>query len=324
MLPSNNINSENNEQLLILNNIMNNNLTQINDLNNYLKYLNESNRQIRNLRYQILHRQRVNRQYNQRQYNQRQYNQRQYNQRQYNQRENNLSEINQRQYNQRENNQSENNQRNNYMNNIPQQNINIPSRVYLNTIPNIFNSNINPLPINGNIDLTRFLQNFFQPVEIHPTQIQIERATRIVKYCDIVTPRNRSCPISLENFQENQMVTRIRFCGHIFNSTEINIWFRSHCICPVCRYDIRNYNEQQTISNSNSSEQQNNFSEINTNETTTSTTNERENISNITREQYQEILYRFFIDASNNLTNNNILNLDDDIINRVISIFNRR
>ena len=38
------------------------------------------------------------------------------------------------------------------------------------------------------------------------------------------------------------MVTVIRHCGHIFNTNELNRWFTSHCNCPVCRYDIRDYN----------------------------------------------------------------------------------
>ena len=38
------------------------------------------------------------------------------------------------------------------------------------------------------------------------------------------------------------MVSVIRYCGHIFNTDQLNTWFRSNCICPVCRYDIRRYN----------------------------------------------------------------------------------
>jgi hypothetical protein len=64
------------------------------------------------------------------------------------------------------------------------------------------------------------LDSFFEPVEIYPTQTQIEAATRNVRYCDIVTPRNRSCPISLEEFTDNDMVSVIRYCGHIFNTQE--------------------------------------------------------------------------------------------------------
>ena len=90
--------------------------------------------------------------------------------------------------------------------------------------------------------LSRLLDGFLQPVVVFPTQSQIETATRITRYADITTPLNRSCPISLENFNENDMVTMIRFCGHIFNSDELNRWFTTNCRCPVCRYDIRNFN----------------------------------------------------------------------------------
>ena len=86
------------------------------------------------------------------------------------------------------------------------------------------------------------MQSFFQPVEVYPTQSQIESATRRAIYCDIVSPRNRACPISLDNFEDNETVTLIRQCGHIFRTEELNTWFMSHCNCPVCRYDIRDYN----------------------------------------------------------------------------------
>jgi hypothetical protein len=97
------------------------------------------------------------------------------------------------------------------------------------------------------------MQQFFEPVEVFPTQSQIETATRNVQYCDIVNPINRSCPISLETFNDNDMVSVIRFCGHIFKSEELRVWFRTNCKCPVCRYDIRNYNSNtQTESTSRS------------------------------------------------------------------------
>ena len=56
-----------------------------------------------------------------------------------------------------------------------------------------------------------------------------------------MSPINRACPISLENFNDTDIVSIIRFCGHIFNRDELNTWFRTNCRCPVCRYDIRNY-----------------------------------------------------------------------------------
>jgi hypothetical protein len=101
-----------------------------------------------------------------------------------------------------------------------------------------------------NDSLNRFFQNFFEPIEVYPTPSQVEAATRIVRYSDILNPRNRACPISLENFNDDDMVSVIRFCSHIFNTEQLNTWFRSNCRCPVCRYDIRNH-IQSNIENLN-------------------------------------------------------------------------
>ena len=100
-------------------------------------------------------------------------------------------------------------------------------------------------------NLNTTLGSFFDPVVVNPTPSQIELSTRNVRYCDIVTPINRSCPITLENFNDSDMVTVIRFCGHIFNTEHLHRWFTTTCRCPVCRYDIRNYtsNSSSLISN---------------------------------------------------------------------------
>jgi hypothetical protein len=98
----------------------------------------------------------------------------------------------------------------------------------------------------NNLNISQLLQSFLQPVEIIPTQSQIEAATRRVQYCDIVSPNNTSCPISMEEFNDNDIVTVIRHCSHIFNTEQITNWFTSSCRCPVCRYDIREYNSNVT------------------------------------------------------------------------------
>ena len=46
----------------------------------------------------------------------------------------------------------------------------------------------------------------------------------------------------MDDFNDNDMVTVIRHCGHIFHTEHLMNWFRSNCRCPVCRYDIRDYN----------------------------------------------------------------------------------
>lgn len=100
-----------------------------------------------------------------------------------------------------------------------------------NTQPNAFRGGINDI-----------IQSFLEPIEVFPTQSQIEIATRIVRFSDILNPINNSCPISMEQFNDSDNVSVIRECGHIFSTQEINLWFRSNCRCPICRYDIRNYN----------------------------------------------------------------------------------
>ena len=105
-------------------------------------------------------------------------------------------------------------------------------------------------------NLADLYQRFFDPVVIYPTVSQIETATRRVLYRDIATPINSSCPISMDTFNDNETVTIIRHCGHIFNSDELTTWFQSNCRCPVCRYDIRNFN--RNISSLSNQERSNN------------------------------------------------------------------
>jgi hypothetical protein len=107
---------------------------------------------------------------------------------------------------------------------------------------------------------SNLFQSFFEPILIFPTASQIELATRRVLYRDIVSPINNSCPISMDNFNDNETVTIIRHCGHIFNSDELTTWFQSNSRCPVCRYDIRNFNiNTSSISNQERSSSINDF-----------------------------------------------------------------
>lgn len=94
---------------------------------------------------------------------------------------------------------------------------------------------------NGNA-IAELIQTFLDPVEVHPIPSQIEAATRRVRYADILQPRNTQCPISMENFSDNDIVTMIRFCGHIFHTESLTHWFASNSRCPVCRFDIRDFN----------------------------------------------------------------------------------
>jgi hypothetical protein len=119
------------------------------------------------------------------------------------------------------------------------------------------------------VDFDNLLNTFMQPVEVYPTQTQIEAATRLVQYCNISRPINTQCPISMDEFNDTDMVTVIRHCGHIFNTDELMNWFSCNCRCPVCRYDIRedssnsSTNFFRTASTNTSSNPSSNRNEIN-------------------------------------------------------------
>jgi hypothetical protein len=175
------------------------------------------------------------------------------------------------------------------------------SRRHTNRQNNRYNNWFNNLIHATNTNQSRNLfQSFFEPVEIYPTQSQIEIATRRVRYSDIIAPPNISCPISLELFNDSDMVTVIRHCGHIFDCEQLNTWFRSNYKCPVCRYDIRNYN-------TNSSNSFFNNANINSNIIhTQSNNNLQQNSSSVNNEERNnensiQSYLNLFLDASGNL-----------------------
>lgn len=128
-------------------------------------------------------------------------------------------------------------------------NVNTNNRQHNNNRQNNYNrNNGNRQNYINNPTVNNLFHTFFDPIEIFPTPSQIESATRVTRFCDIITPLNSACPITLENFNDNDQVLMIRHCGHIFNSTGLTSWFRSNCRCPVCRYDIRNYVSINNIS----------------------------------------------------------------------------
>ena len=122
-------------------------------------------------------------------------------------------------------------------------------RININGIPYIL-ENIQQFTINPrtNAPTTDFINSFmnlmdFQSnVPIIPTRQQIVSATREIQFGDIENPINTTCPISLETFQESDTITQILHCGHNFNTRQLNTWFQSNVRCPMCRYDIREYN----------------------------------------------------------------------------------
>lgn len=104
----------------------------------------------------------------------------------------------------------------------------------------IFNSDIFPRITTRQTILNRNLGDL-SPVTIRPTNAEIQAATEEIQFSNITLPPNSVCPITQERFTNDELVTRILFCGHIFKSSSINTWFNRNTRCPLCRYDIRRY-----------------------------------------------------------------------------------
>lgn len=114
-------------------------------------------------------------------------------------------------------------------------------------------------PASTEVDDSPTIPNFFNSVIVRPTDEEIARATQRIRFGDISTPTNNSCPISLETFRDNDLVTMIHNCGHIFNTRNITDWFDISVRCPICRFDIRNHisgeNSQLTSENNEEREE---------------------------------------------------------------------
>ena len=88
---------------------------------------------------------------------------------------------------------------------------------------------------------------------ITPTREQINNASILVRYDFIENPSSERCSISLQEFNDDDVVRQILYCGHIFHENSLQEWFTRNTVCPLCRYDIRNYVRNDNIQHSQNS-----------------------------------------------------------------------
>ena len=83
----------------------------------------------------------------------------------------------------------------------------------------------------------------FEDVIVRPTNFQIENAIETIVYDPSGQPlqylESTYCPITMEEFIPGHNLSRIRQCGHIFSQQALRNWFSANVRCPICRYDIR-------------------------------------------------------------------------------------
>ncbi len=72
-----------------------------------------------------------------------------------------------------------------------------------------------------------------------PTSLQIHDATTTCKWVDIKNTTDQEiCPITQQNFEDDDDVLKINYCGHIFKKDSLVTWFERSSLCPVCRHNI--------------------------------------------------------------------------------------
>ena len=199
-----------------------------------------------------------------------------------------------------------------------------------NRMPTIFNSRPNAntrinQPSNHEF-LTQYANMFntdlnnLTPVIVRPTSFQITNSTEIININDIET--NTICPILQTPFQDGDRITRIKQCGHCFIEDGLLSWFNRSVVCPVCRYDIRDYPTQNNNIDATDTSN-NNIDTSNTDESNTSNNNNNDDASNNTIdnllnqfayqiiEPFQQYMpYMPYNDASFNNVNNGEFSID--------------
>ena len=100
-------------------------------------------------------------------------------------------------------------------------------------------NDLNANPTNPDIN------NTFIPL----TREEIARTTRTYGFTqedlDSIDSSGNVCPISLEPFQIGDVICEIRGCQHMFKRPMLMNWLRRSVRCPVCRYNINEYQEEE-------------------------------------------------------------------------------
>jgi len=103
----------------------------------------------------------------------------------------------------------------------------------------VFQYTYNPTPIQPLNTTNRHTSNN-NPSSISLSQYQINNAIETINYSD--TLNESRCPITLDDFIIGESIYKIRHCSHIFKKPGLMDWFSRNSHCPVCRYNLRDYN----------------------------------------------------------------------------------
>jgi hypothetical protein len=89
----------------------------------------------------------------------------------------------------------------------------------------------------------RNMDQFLQPVVVHPTPEQIASNTTVGR---LVSDTEHACAICQDGLTSEQEGRKLNACGHWFHKNCIDTWLERDVHCPVCRQDIREPLRQNT------------------------------------------------------------------------------
>jgi len=148
-----------------------------------------------------------------------------------------------------------------------------------------FNPVIGPRNTRYHIFDNLYFNSNYEDVIIRPTPEQILVSTEIINWSDNLL--QTQCPISLDPFDDNERICRIRNCNHLFKISPLMNWFERNVRCPVCRYDIRDY--QNTLSNNTISEPEPNSDYYIDNSNNNNLTNETTTLPENNNSEYSDL-----------------------------------
>lgn len=157
-----------------------------------------------------------------------------------------------------------------------------------------------------NVDLLSSMytnQPNLQDVIVRPTANQLNAALETITYSQSARSHSR-CPITLEDFAEGDVVTRIRSCGHVFHTQSIRNWFSNRVRCPVCRYDIREYREPAHTDISNN---------VPTRASGSATVNIEQSLDGLT-ENISNLIANYFANNNMDLSSNQTIHFEIPIV----------
>ena len=166
---------------------------------------------------------------------------------------------------------------------------------------------------------TTYVSSFDSPIRIRPSRYQICQATSIKNYYDVSGETIQiRCPIDLIDFSGNESIMQIRHCGHIFREMNLRMHFRNSPRCPLCRYDIRDYDEMFTGFQSSPPSNTNTTSTETTEQIADNTSTDNAVTENTSLQQQMDLINTLTDTFTNSLNTSTMEGLIDSSANQLI------